>query len=198
MYEEITIDRSIFFIEQHHIDTYKIMASKMKDYSYILNEGSLNKDDAWMIAFNVWILLLPDDDIFFGLEEKSLYYTSIFLIYNAVKEDLHFQKLKQRGDSSPELFYLTSLYVATGIINWVSSVSEKYNLLHFNKMKFSRSYFDAPNGNEEEVKQFLALQSKCVKAFVRELKDDVFCHMIKKCCDDSYFLYVDKFLNQRV
>lgn len=197
MYEEITIDNSIFYIEQHHLDTFKNIARKMEGYGDNLLERSPCCKDGWIIAFNVWILFLPDDDLFFKLEEKSLYFSSIFIIYEALKVDGHFQSLKHRGDASPELFFLTSLAVAQGITKWISLVAEKYNLPIFSKVYPNRSYFETINRTEVDIKLFLAKESKWVKAIVKELRDCSFSHRIKKCSDQAYFLYVERFLNQK-
>ena len=60
MYNEITVDRSLLYIDQHHVDTFKSLAKKMSQFNFIIEDGGLRKKDAWVIAFNTWLMLLPD------------------------------------------------------------------------------------------------------------------------------------------
>lgn len=193
MYREITVDRSLLYIEQHHVDTFLSIAEKMDEYSYLVKEGGISKEDAWIVAFNAWLMLLPDESHIVQSVDKMLYYSSNFLIYNALKEDIHFQNLKQRSDATPELFYLSSLCIATGINEWILYVLEKYNLSDMiNRLKKSK-YFDAHKRPENEIQLFMVDQAKFVKAAVMELSTNSLSEVIKKCCDDAYFLYLDKY-----
>ena len=193
MYEMIVIDKSILFIEQHHVDTFKKMATKLNNYSCLVKEGGLSKSDGWIMAFNIWLFILPDDDLIIKTDEASLYYTANVLIHNAIKDDTHFQNLKHRKDSTPELFYLSSLALATGLNEWILFVMEKYQLKNKATRLEYQNYFDALNGSTEEIQTFLEDQAQFVKAAVQELRECSFSQMIKKCCDEAYFLYVDQF-----
>jgi len=198
MYEAVTIDKSILYIEQHHVDTFKMMARKLDNYSYLVKVGGLGQMDSWIIAFNIWLFLLPDDDLLIKTDETSLYYTANVLIYNAFKDDTHFQNLKERIDATPELFYLSTLFLATGLNKWVLYVMKKYQLLAiFERTKY-RSYFDALSGSEDEIQLFLEDQAQFVKAAVQELRECSFAQMIKKCCDEAYFLYVDHYQQSNI
>ena len=192
MYEKITIDKSILYIEPHHVDTFKQIAAKMDNYSYLLKEGGLSNRDGWIIAFNIWLLLLPDDDLLIKSDESSLYYTANVLVHNALKEAPHFQNLKERNDSTPELIYLSSLLLATGLNEWLLFVMGKYQLQEIIKRTRTQSYFNALDGTKEEIQIFLEDQTQFVKAAVLELRESSFTRMIKKYCDEAYFLYVDR------
>lgn len=193
MYEKITIEKSILYIEQHHVDTFKQMATKLDNYSPLLKEGGISLMDGWIMAFNIWLLLLPDDDLIIKTDETSIYYTANVLIYDAIKDDTHFQNLKERTDASPELFYLSSLFIATGLNEWILFVMNKYHLHDMRKRSKTRKYFDALNGTDEEIQIFLQDQAQFVKAAVQELREGTFSQMIKKCYDEAYFLYVDHY-----
>ncbi|MFC7684677.1 hypothetical protein [Ureibacillus sp. GCM10028918] len=193
MYEKITIDESILYIEQHHVDTFMQLATKLDNYSYLLKEGGISRMDGWIMAFNIWLILLPEDDIIIKTDETSLYYTSNVLIYNALKDDTYFQHLKDRADASPELLYLSSLFLATGLNEWLLFVMKKYQLHGLIERGKSRSYFNALNGTDEEIQIFLEDQAQFVKAAVQELRENSFKQMIKRCCDEAYFLYVDHY-----
>ncbi|RTQ87439.1 hypothetical protein [Lysinibacillus telephonicus] len=197
MYKEITVDRSLLYIEQHHVDTFQSIAKKLDEYSYLVKEGAISKEDAWIIAFNAWLMLLPDEYHIIQSVDKMIYYSANFLIYNAVKKDVHFQNLKYRKDATPELFYLSSIYIATGINEWILLVLKKYNLIEMlNRLKKSK-YFDAHKRTEKEIEMFIVDQAKFVKAAVMELSTNSLSETIKKCCDDAYFLYKEKFLKSK-
>ncbi|PYF03067.1 hypothetical protein [Ureibacillus chungkukjangi] len=196
MYEKITIENSILYIEPHHVDTFKQWAAKMDNYSHLVKNGALSKMDSWIMAFNIWLLLLPDDDdLIIKTDESSLYYTANILIHNAFKEDSHFQNLKERNDSTPELFYLSSLYLATGLNEWILNVLEKYQLQDIIQRARYQRYFNALDGTKEQIQTFLEDQSQFVKAAVLEIREGSFSQMIKKYCDKAYFLYVDQYLS---
>lgn len=197
MYKEITVDRSLLYIEQHHVDTFQSIAEKMDEYSYLVREGAISKEDAWIIAFNAWLMLLPDEYDIIQSVDKILYYSSNFLIYNAVKKNIHFQNLKKRRDATPELFYLSSLCLATGINEWILFVLKKYNQIDLlNRLKKIK-YFDAHKRPEKEIQIFIADQAKFVKTAVKELSTNSLSVTIKKCCDNAYFLYKEKFLEPK-
>ena len=195
MYEEMTIERSILYIDQHHVDTFKILAKKLDHYSDFIKKSEFNQLDSWIIAFNIWLLLQPDDDLIIKTDEASLYYTANVLIYNAFKDDIHFQNLKERTSATPELFYLTSLNLGIGLYGWVVYMLKKYQLQDLIKRTNNRGYFDVLNGTSEEIQIFVENQAQFVKAAVKELRETAtFTQMIKKCCDDAYFYYTDQYL----
>ncbi len=193
MYEEITIDNSIFYIEQHHVDTFKQIASKLDNYSPLLKEGGISLLDGWIIAFNIWLLLLPDDEIIIKTDETSIYYTANLLIHDAIKDDTHFRHLKDRSNAPQELFYLASLLLATGLNEWILFVMKKYRLYDVMKRSQSRKYFNALNDTEKEIQIFLEDQALFVKAAVQELREESFSQMIKKYYDKAYFIYIDHY-----
>lgn len=90
MYEKITINKSIFYIEQHHVDTFKQKAARLDNHSPPLKEGGISLMDGWrwIKTFNIWLLLLPDDEIMIKMDETSIYYTSNLLIHDAIKDDI--------------------------------------------------------------------------------------------------------------
>lgn len=193
MYEKITIDKSIFYIEQHHVDTFKQMAARLDNYSPLLKEGGISIMDGWIMAFNIWLLLLPDDEIIIKTDETSIYYTSNLLIHDAIKDDIHFKNLKDKIDAPPELLYLSSLLLATGLNEWILFVMKKYRLYDVMKRSKSRRYFGALNDTEKEIQIFLEDQALFVKAAVQELREGSLSQMIKKYYDKAYFLYIDHY-----
>lgn len=191
MYNEITVDRSLFYIEQMHVDAFRDIANKMSEFSYIVKDGGLSVEDAWIVAFNTWLALLPDDYNMILSVDNSLYYSANIIIYNAVVEDIHFQYMKHRHDATPELIYLASLFLASGLNQWIKFVMNKYHLEYMIEKNRIQKYFDALKGTKEEIQTFVEDQALFVKAAIQELKTDSFTKTIKKSCDDAYFLYLD-------
>ncbi|NLY79333.1 MAG: hypothetical protein GX072_05420 [Lysinibacillus sp.] len=197
MYREITVDRSILYIEQHHVDTFVNLAEKYEAFNEIVNEAAVNKKDAWIIAFNIWLLLLPDNSNIIHSAEKTLYYSTNFVLLNAFQKNAYFNQLKMRQIRPEPLYYILSLKLAAGLNSWLFYVKEKNNLTYMAERNKHRVYFDSHNGPSEEVQSFLEDQSKFVKAAVKELNSsDSFDKMIKDCIDDAMNLYNSHYVNE--
>lgn len=199
MYKGITVDRSILYIEQEHVDKFIDLAEKHEAFNHHLKEGGVSKKDAWIIAFNIWLLLLPDECNIIQTAEKTIYYSSNFLILNAIKDNVHFKNLKRRKERPESLYYLTALTITSGLNEWYAYVMEKYELDDIFERNQDRIYFDSHKGTKKEVQQFLEDQARFVKVAVKELNStDSFNDMIKKACDEAFFIYKDYFVKNRV
>lgn len=197
MYNEISVDRSLHYIDQHHVDTFKSLAQKMDQFNFIMKDGGLPKQDAWMIAFNVWLLFLPDKENIILSAEKTIYYSSNYVIINALLKDSYFNHLKNRRDSAEELFYLASLTLAAKLNKWFLFIQEKYDLMHISKRDKEMSYFDSHKLSEKEVQRFLEDQALFVKAAIQEINStDSFQKTIKQACDEAFVIYTSHFVNQ--
>lgn len=197
MYNEVSVDRCLLYIDQHHVDTFKSLAKKMDRFNFIIEDGGLPKRDAWIIAFNTWLLLLPDKYNIILSVEKTLYYSSNYVILNALLKDVHFNQLKKRSDASDELFYLAALTIATKLNKWFLFIQEKYKLMHISKRNPKISYFDSHKQSEKEIQRFLEDQSHFVKATIKEMNStDSFLKTIKQACDDAFVIYTSHFVNQ--
>ncbi|MED3660708.1 hypothetical protein NST62_05305 [Ureibacillus sp. FSL K6-8385] len=190
MYREITVDRSILYIEQYHIDQFNNLAKKYSEFNHLVKEGALNIIDAWIIAFNIWLLLLPEKYHIIHSAEKTLYYSSNFVILNALQENVHFNQLKARENRPELLYYIISLQMATGLNQWILDVMKKNHLSYMAERNKHHIYFDSHLGSEKEIQRFLEDQSKFVKAAVKELNStDTFDKMIKQSIDEAYKVY---------
>ncbi|RUL57006.1 hypothetical protein [Lysinibacillus antri] len=200
MYRNLSVDHSLFYIEQHHLDTFLSIAEQMESYDHIVKEAALHKEDAWAIVFNAWLLLQPDEKnhILIQSVDKSLIYSSNFIIYQAVTQDSHFQSIKQRKDATPELLFLAALYLATGLNEWFLYVMKTYNISYMAEKNKEQGYFNIQYRTEDEIQSFLEDQALFIKATIQELKTDSFSKIIKKSCENAYFLYLENFVNQQV
>lgn len=198
MYWEITVDRSILYTEQSHVDHFVSLAKKYSEFNHLVKEGGLNLIDAWIIAFNIWLLLLPEKYHIIHSAEKTLYYSANFIILNALENNVHFNQLKLRENRPELLYYIISLQMATGLNHWILEVMQKYNLTYLIERNKQRIYFDAHLGTEDEIQTFLEDQSKFVKAAVKEINNtDSFDKMIKQSIDESYKCYNDYLNNSK-
>ncbi|MEK4284704.1 hypothetical protein [Ureibacillus sp. FSL K6-0165] len=190
MYRKITVERSILYIEQYHVDKFIDLAKQNSQFNYLVKEGALNTIDAWIIAFNIWLLLLPNKYNIIHSAEKTLYYSSNFVILNALQDNVHFNQLKFRENRPELLYYIMSLQLATGLNEWILRVMIKHDLTYMIERNKKRIYFDAHLGSEDEIQSFLEDQSKFVKAAVKELHStNSFDRMIRNAIDEAYKVY---------
>lgn len=197
LYREITVDRSLLYIEQYHVDEFIQLAEKYEAFNDLIEEAALNKKDAWIIAFNMWLLLLPEHYNIIHSAEKTLYYSTNFIILNAIQKNSHFNQLKIRPNRSEPMFYIAALKLASGLNKWLLYVMEKNNITYMAERNKRRLYFESHIGPADEVQLFLEDQSIFVKAAVKELNlSQSFDNMIKNCIDEAVKLYSLHFSNR--
>lgn len=184
MLDEITVERSLLYIQQHHVELFKSTAQEMEEFEYLIEYGGLNKIDAWIIAFNIWLLVSPNNNHIIYSAEKTLYYPANFLILNALVNNSSFRQLK-RYHHSKETIYIASLSIANGINQWIYSIMENYNLMDMHERCKELRYFDSHLGSSEDKIILAENQARFVKASVIELKTNSFNQMIKNCCEEA-------------
>nr|WP_106779939.1 hypothetical protein [Lysinibacillus timonensis] len=193
MHDEITVERSLLYVQQHHVDQFKSIANKMKEFDYLLEEAAFSLNDAWNIAFNIWLLLYYDDqdDDIIPTVGKTLYYPSNFILIDALINQSYFIQLKKHN-LSPEMLYIASLKLATGINQWINKLLYENNMVKLlNKMNHG-SYFDAHLSSKDEVGKFSDDQTKFVKLTVKELHtSNSFYLMMKNCYEQVFQFYYD-------
>lgn len=198
MIDKISSDRSLMYIQQHHIESFCSVADKMHEFRYIIKESSMAaEEDIWNIVFTIWLLLLPDKYKIIESAEKSLYYSSAFIILNILKNDPHFQALRNRSNGTEELNYLASLIIAKGINAWILNVTEKHKITDIIERNKTRIFFESHKESKQEVQTFLQDQAKFVKAAIKELNSsNSFAELIKQCCNDACVLHIVHFGQQ--
>ncbi|KGR78503.1 hypothetical protein [Ureibacillus manganicus] len=184
MQDIISVERSLLYIQQHHVELFNCTAHEMKEFEYLIKNGGLNENDAWIIAFNIWLLLIPDKNDIIYSAEKTLYYPANFLIMNELVLNYSFKQFK-RNHHQKRTIFIVALSIANGINQWIYLVMEKYNLMDLYERNKARRYFDSHLGNPEEIKILAENQARFVKASVKELKTNSFNQMIKNCCDEA-------------
>lgn len=195
----ITVERSLMYVQQHHINHFLTVGERMEKFWYIIKKGRVitTEDDAWNMAFNVWILLLPDDYQIIQSVEKSIYYASNFLIFDELKKDSNFQTLKRRSNGNEELSFISACLLARCLATWsLNDVMKKNNLTDIIERIDKRIYHDSHIGSEREIEIYLQDQALFTKAAVKELRTtDSFKERIKNCCQEAYQLYLNNYVN---
>lgn len=198
MLEEILKDRSLMYIQKEHVEAFCSIRDKMPEFKYIIKESAVAvEEDVWNIVFTIWLLLLPDKYKIIESVEKSLHYSSVFLVLNILKKNPHFQALRKQSNGTKELNYLASLIITNGINKWTRKIIEDHNITHILERTREHTFFESHKRTKEEVQIFLQDQAKFVKAAVKELSSsDYFTEIIKKCCNDAYALHIVHFGKQ--
>ncbi|TSI05464.1 hypothetical protein [Lysinibacillus sp. BW-2-10] len=195
MNSKITIDRSLMYVQQYQIDKFCSIAERMRRFWYIIgNRKNTSEADAWSMVFNAWLILLPDESRIIQSVEKSIYYSPNLLIFEAVKRDKAIQSLKRRSSGNEELNFLLSLKIAIVIGTWAVSVLEKYHLMDIIDRNKTWVNYESHNSAIIDMDSYLKDQARFTKAVVEELNStNTFQELIKKCCSESYALFVENF-----
>lgn len=199
MINKITVERSLMYVQQYHIDNFFAIAEKMEKFWYIVTQKRVvtTEDDAWNMVFNTWVLLLPDEFQIIQSVEKSMYYSSNFFIFDNLKNDSCFQNLKNRSNGNEELTFISACIIARGLSTWtLYDVLEKNNLTDIIERINKRIYHDSHIGTKLELEVILQDQAQFTKAAVKELStSNSFEERIKNCCQEAYELYVENYVN---
>lgn len=198
MYNEITVDRSLLYIDEHHVNTFKSLAKNMSQFNFIIVDGGLTIKDAWMIAFNAWLLLQPNERNIIYSAEKKIYYSSNFVVIDELLKDHHFQYVKKYSNATQELYYLASLTLANNLNQWFLYIKNKYELHNIKNRDPNLGYFDFNKHSKKEALQlFLEEQAHFVKAVIKEFNStNSFQKTIKQSCDEAFLIYKSHFANQ--
>lgn len=197
MYTEISAETSLFFLDDDTlVFKFFAMSEKMSKFDIHLNPGGVDVYDVWIIAFNIWLMLQPDELNIIESAEKTLYYTSNFIIFNAIKKDYHFKYIKTNEIKKPELLYLISVLLAEKLNQWIADIMINANMTDILQRNRTRSYFKSHMGTEDDVKQFIEDQAKFVKAIVPILSTtQQLERIIKKSYDEAVFLYEKEYIS---
>ena len=187
MIEAISIERSLFFINQSHVDEFNKLAEQLKgEYSLNLN-GAISDDDVWTTAFNIWLLTLPDEMLVLESVEKTFYYSSNFIIYEYLKNDYHFNYIRNHSKRSNEICFLFSIHLTNQMNNYWYTLLMEHGLSDIVEKNKSRNYFEAHNDTDQNIENFINDQARFVKVLVQDLKsNDTFKRLVKDCCDKTF------------
>ncbi|KYG92247.1 hypothetical protein [Metasolibacillus sp. FSL K6-0083] len=187
MFETVTAEKSLLFLEDDLlVNEFKALARKLPQYHSIPQAGTISSNDVWVAAFNIWLLLQPDEYLILESVEKTLYYSSNFIILDELKNDHYFKFIKTHPDIATELLFITALYLAEALSQWLTEVLLAENREDIIIRNRRRSYFEAHKGSDEEVRQFVEDQAAIVKIIMPILtKENTLERLIKNSYDEA-------------
>lgn len=180
MLTHLTLKNSLYYFEQHHLDTFNKMFEDHSSYYHLLKDGAISKTDILIIAFYIWLLLMPEHKKIYENVKNSMYFRTLHIIKNELIMNSHFENLRSNKNASNEMLFAASLFIANGLNLWALKIFKKYNLpLLVNQ---NSNFFDIQKRIKNE-KSFFEEQAKIVKCFVWELKtSNEFHEIIKTNC----------------
>lgn len=195
MYQTISKDRSLFFIDSHHVDSFIALADAVwvEDMPFI--PKLLNIEHTWTSIFNIWLLLQPDEALIVEAFDKSMYYSSNQLLIKALKNDYHFNFLRTTAANTPEQLFIGAIFINNGISSWTADLMTQEGLDDVLNDFQQSNYYDLHNSPLSEVTPFINNQARLVKLLAANLNaTPKFSRMIKKQCDEAIFYYRDHYL----
>lgn len=195
MVEKIPFQKSLFFLEDDLLSTrFEQLADELSQYHDVPTDGFVRQEEIWVGVFNIWLLFQPDKFILIESAEKTMYYSSNYIILNEIRQDHFVHFIKTHPDIAPQVLFLTALFLTQSLNEWLVDILQKENLESILIRNRSRHYFDAHKiRDDEEIKQFIEDQSHIVKAvmpyiakegtielFVKHSYDKAIAHYHKK------------------
>lgn len=93
MKHTLTKDAALFFIDENQIEEFSILYNDTLDNLHF-EEGLLAEQDIIHNCFNLWLMIQPVSEEVMESMEKTMYYTSDFLIFDAIRKNKVFQQMK--------------------------------------------------------------------------------------------------------
>ena len=197
MYQNITIEHSLFFINEQYITNFKKIAEKMQPFITIKNAGTLNLQDMWIETFNLWLLLHREEDNILEASTKTLTYSANYLLFHTLKNDYQINFFRSHTNTTSEHRFILSVILITQLSEWFNRFLSESNNQDILLRNQKRNYFLMHLQSKEQLQQFMNDQSRLVKLFVQHSKkSNELERLIKKCCDETRFLYQGLVKNQ--
>lgn len=190
MYKAVSIDRSLFFIDQSFVEKFHSLALALEQHYELNMYGAISNDDVWTTAFNIWLLAQPDEMLVLESVEKTFYYSSNFIIYEHLKNDYYFNALRTNESTTPELTFLVSIHLTNSMNLYLYELMIQNGLQDIVEKNRHRNYFDAHNDTSLAASDFINDQARFVKVLVNDLKKtQTFSRIIKESYDKATYQY---------
>lgn len=199
MYNQISLEQSLFFINEQYVSDFKQLAKKMNPLLTISIDDSsyYNTEDMWVSAFNLWVLLHREEENIMESFDKTLYYSSNHIMIKALKNDYYFNYFRAHPDTTLEHLYILSILLTKQINNWYVKILKIANQRPLIKRNRQRPYYFMHLKTKEQLQPFMKDQSILVKILIQHLNgSNEFERLVKKCCDEANFFYQDYIKNQ--
>lgn len=192
MYNSINVDRSLFYIDESRVNTFKELARQLNlDYELTLN-GAIQNEDVWTTVFNLWLLLHPDEMMILESVEKTFFYSSNYVIYDYLKNDYHFNYIRKHPNQCAELSYIFSVHLTNALNAYWFDLLKAHNMLDIAERNKHRDYFGAHHDDYPELDIFIDDQSHFMKALVQDIRaHNTMADIVKQCSDRALSDYVN-------
>lgn len=118
MKHTFTKETSLFFIDEGQIAEFTSLFENA--CSFIpFEKGLLHKYDIEHHCLNIWLLLQPNAENMMESMEKTMYYTSDFLILDAFKKNKRFQTLQRKNKGDSVLLSQLAFCLANQLNKWL-------------------------------------------------------------------------------
>lgn len=190
MYHSIKKEHSLFFINDQLVEEFKRMADLMDEFITLEAPIYISLQDKWVSVFNVWLLLKPNDANIIEYLDKTLYYSSNYIIINLLKNDYYFNFIKKNYNTVPKIIYVFAIILTNKIHKWFLQLIET----NYDKGIFPDhneiSYYESHLGNATSLDRFMRFQAQLVKILIQnKTRTNDFERLIKKCSDDAQLIY---------
>lgn len=185
MFETITAEKSLLFLKDDVlVNEFKALANQFSQFHTVPQIGIVTPNDVCISAFNIWLLLQPDEYNILEAAEKTLYYSSNFIILNELRKDHYFKFIKTYPDAAAELHFATAIYLAEALNQWLADIliaEARQDIIIRNRQ---RSYFEMHTKEEDAVRKFVEDQAAIVKIMMPIItKENILEHLIKNSYD---------------
>lgn len=199
MYNALTIEQSLFFINNQYVEDFKQLAQEMESVITMTELPFLNLEATWCEAFNNWILLQPDETNIMEDSDKIFYYSSNPIFFGAMKNDYHFNNSQMYPNTTKEHLFILLLLLTENTNVWYDDLLLQHGLRDVLERNKQRDYYSSHLQNRQVLELFMNDQSLIVKALIQLISNtNTLVRLIKKSCDDANFLYEKTFLNSAI
>lgn len=192
MYNQITSEHSLFFIDDSYITNFQQLAENMKSLLTIDEPSYFNTEDMWIAAFNFWVLSHPEEKNIVQSFDKMLYYSSDQIMIIALKGDYYFNYFRSHPNTTPEYLYILSILLTKNLNSWYVKLLIFNNQRSLIKRTQARHYFLMHLQDKSQLQSFMKDQASFVKILIHHFShSNEFERLIKKSCDEASFFYQD-------
>lgn len=167
----LTKESALFFIDGGQYEEFiTLFNDSCKDI--VFDKGLLDENDVLLSTFNLWLMLQPGSRGIMESMEKTMYYTSDFMIFDALRKNKHFQQLQLSSATDTLLQCQLACCLANQVNKWLLEKLKPFK----NSMLFNNSlgnyYLLDENSALWEDKSFLDEISMYTKQVTLALADN--------------------------
>lgn len=171
MAQILTKESALFFIDGNQYEEFiRLFNASCTGINF--DKGLLNEKDVLLNSFNLWLMLQPTSSGIMESMEKTMYYTSDFMIFDALRKNKRFHQLQISSATDEILQCQLACCLANQVNKWLLEKLKPFkNSLLFNKA-LGNYYLLDENAALWEQKEFLDEVSMYTKQVALALADN--------------------------